>query len=79
MEHSSEYFITAVEQKTEEQLQTLFQGNFVNDDVQKIKLLRSQRDEGLRRAFKKFKKSLNLEDLVKKIKKCLEKSENFGI
>ena len=44
----------------------------------KIKNLRSLRDEELRKAFKKFKKSLDDKKLIKAIKKCVEKHETFG-
>ena len=61
-----------MESKTEDALQYLLMLNFSNEDNAKIRHLRSQRNDGIRRAFKKFKKALDQDKLIANIKKLVQ-------
>ncbi|CDW71526.1 UNKNOWN [Stylonychia lemnae] len=76
----SEYLISSLESKTEDTLQYLLMQKFSNEDNAKIRSLRSQRNDGIRRAFKKFKRTLDLEKLVSSIRKVIEEhTQSTGI
>ncbi len=70
----SEYLITYIEGKTEDDLQNFLMKYFQNQEISKFRVLRSQRDEKLQKVFKKFKKSLNLDKLAKGLTKMFKKA-----
>eukprot|EP00347_Sterkiella_histriomuscorum_P013336 403365107 len=71
----SEYLISFIESKTEDALQYLVMKNFSNEENAKIRQLRSQRNDAIRRAFKKFRKTLDTTKLVNGIRKILPQAQ----
>lgn len=71
----SEYLISSIEKMTEDALQYLFMRNFSNEEHGRITSFRSQRNAVLKKAFKKFKKTLDQAKLIKGVHKVLATQE----
>lgn len=63
----SEFLINQLEGKTEDAFQYLLIKNFSNEEIFKVRKMRSQRDENLRKVFKKFNKNSDIDRLLKGI------------
>lgn len=72
--NDSEYFLTSIEVKTEDAFQFHLEKYFPNnEDLAKLRTLRSQRDPNLRRVFKAFKKDpLSIDKILKKLRKIID-------
>ena len=68
----SEFLITSLEQRTEDEIQAMLNKNFSNSEAAKFRTMRGRKDEALLKAFKKFERNqFDVEKLVRDVKKIL--------